>query len=79
MGGAPVKRVDADTLVLTKAEDAARQWFLRYLLDGKDTPYAAYRALNRMDRMPTDEFIEWLSDGTCRRWGQRVLITPEFR
>ena len=75
-----MKHIDATTVELTAAEDEARDWRDEYLDLGRPTPKAAQLALARMrvtDR--TDDFIDWLSEGTCRRWGQRVLVTPEAR
>jgi hypothetical protein len=74
-----MKVIDERTVELTAAEDEARDWRDEYL-DRYPTPKAAQLALARMqvtDR--TDDFIDWLSEGTCRRWGQRVLVRPEWR
>jgi hypothetical protein len=68
-----------DTVEFTEPEAQARDWFEAHLDAGRNIPNAAYRALNRMERMPSDEFIAYLSEDTCYRWGQRVLIRPEYR
>jgi hypothetical protein len=75
-----MKRIDDRTVELTAAEDEARDMFIEWQAAGWTTPEAAVKALRRMRVTErTDAFIDWLSEGTCRRWGQRVLIRPEVR
>lgn len=82
-----MKRIDSRTVELTSAELEARTFFDAALDAGQDIPTAANRALLRMRRglkrgdegFPSDEFIEYLSEGTCERWGDTVHIKPEWR
>jgi hypothetical protein len=75
-----MRRNDDGSVSLNPAEKTARDLFVEWQSGGWTTPEAAVKALRRMDlTQRTDEFIDYLSHGTCRRWGQRVLIRPEVR
>lgn len=75
-----MKRHDDHSVSLTPAEMVTRDLFVERQGQGWTTPEAAVIALRRMDLADrTDDFIEWLSEDTCRRWGQRVIIRPEWR
>jgi len=77
-----MRRIDDRTVELTEPEMACRDRFGELESRGLSLPLAAQMALNEM-RMgltfPSDEFIDYLSDGTCRRWGRRVQMKPEWR
>jgi hypothetical protein len=75
-----MRRIDQSTVELTEVEQATLNRFNRNLDRGQTIPRAAINALAWMDLTErTPEFVEYLSDGTCRIWGQRVLIKPEWR
>jgi hypothetical protein len=77
-----MRRVDDGTVLFTDEEERARQRFEVLRLRHRDA-FAAMLALNEMrlipGQFPTEEFIEYLSDGKCSKWGRRIRITPRWR
>jgi hypothetical protein len=77
-----MKRLDDRTVELTEPEVVASDRFNEYLDEGYGIPEAANLALNEMQVTtdhPSAEFIEYLSDGTCQRYFENVVIKPEWR
>lgn len=58
---------------------AARERFEEYLSRGYSIPLSAKLALNQNRGAISLSFIEYLSEGTCRLWGRRVHVKPEWR
>ena len=77
-----MKRIDAHTVELTGSELEAQVKFNERLDEGHDTPFSAKLALKAMigdakrgdSDFPSDEFIAYLSEGTCIRHGDTIHI-----
>lgn len=81
-----MKRINDRTVELEPDEMKAWEYNQHYLDKGHDVPLSAKLALNRrlgdLGREASyidDEFINYLSDGTCERWGRRVRVKKEWR
>jgi hypothetical protein len=77
-----VRRVDEYNVLLTEEEQHCQERF-EYLRLRHSDAFASMLALNEMrlipGQFPTDEFIEYLSEGRCSKWGRRIRITPRWR
>lgn len=75
-----MKRIDARTVHLTDEEVAVHDLFHDYLDQGWTTPHAAQKALAALEKELGieygDDFVLWISDGTCARTADAVEVSP---
>ena len=78
-----MQRIDERTVELTAREQQVKERFDELLDRGMGIPKAAALALNQgvqsAGLFPSREFVDYLSEGTCKRWGGRILVKREWR